>query len=178
MDFLDSLRCIWEWLKSIEGQVGAAWVQAIGALLAILITQRIASRQTRRLEENEKQKKEDSIRAMLSLIFRGEAIIRGGASIKPQPLSPPPMPTDAVLHSLNVVAGHLERLEILTHPSTVLVRASLSSANAIRRALDVYQRASEGKALNTEKLIGCANELRECGESLMSTYQIEDRASI
>jgi hypothetical protein len=177
MDMADWMYSLWGWVKGVDGQTWAAWAQALGALLAIYITQRIASRETRQIRKEQERRKQEGVKATLVLIFRAEAVITGGTSLDPRPLLPPSLPSGAVLHSLNVIATRLEEFKFLDNPSPVLARASLSSGNAIRKALAVYQAAKDGKALSQDKLTAYAKELRDCGDRLMKIYGIKDEAT-
>jgi hypothetical protein len=173
MEVLGWVRIV-EWAQAVQGQTWAAWAQAFGTFGALLLTQRIASSQWRRHEEVESLRKTEGIKATLTLILRGEAIIRGGASIKPQSGLPMPLPTGAVLHSLGVIANHLESFTFLSSPSVALVRTSLSSANEIRKALTVYERAADGKVLDLARLTSCADELQKGCDHLKQLYGINE----
>lgn len=140
----------------------AAWIQAIFSVVAIAAAIWISQRERRhdRRERSEMERK--SVVGILVLIERGRALVEAMGGIELGD------PSEAMMHSVGVIAGKLESLDQILSPSPILLRCSLFAANYLRVS---SERARSRRYGDLWRLV---QSLQKCHDQISKFYGITD----
>lgn len=140
----------------------AAWIQAVFSVVAIAAAIWISQSQRRHDQQAQTDAERKSVVGILVLIERGRALTEAMAGIDEGD------PSEAMFHSVVVIAEKLESLDLIIRPSPTLLRCSLHAGNYLRVC------ESLGRERRYRNLPQLVDSLQKSHDQIMKFYGITE----